>query len=129
MPLPVNKKIINNERGTFWIVNGLIHREDGPAIEYSNGTKEWYINGKRHRLDGPAIEYANGSKLWYPNGMVHREDGPAIETSNGGKSWWINGIFLGSIEELFEKWIENEDDKCLCYVRTTKELFEIEDGL
>ena len=34
---------------------GKLHRVDGPAIEYSNGTKEWYINGKRHRLDDPAI--------------------------------------------------------------------------
>ena len=43
------------------------HREDGPAIEYSNGTKSWYLNGKRHREDGPAIENADGSKYWYLN--------------------------------------------------------------
>lgn len=27
----------------------LLHREDGPAIEYPDGCKEWFINGKRHR--------------------------------------------------------------------------------
>ena len=26
--------------------NNQRHREDGPAIEYSNGDKEWYLNGK-----------------------------------------------------------------------------------
>jgi hypothetical protein len=26
--------------------NGL-HRTDGPAIEWSNGTKSWYLNGVR----------------------------------------------------------------------------------
>jgi len=26
----------------------LIHRDDGPAIEYSNGDKCWYLNGKKY---------------------------------------------------------------------------------
>ncbi len=25
---------------------GQLHREDGTAIEWANGTKSWYINGK-----------------------------------------------------------------------------------
>jgi hypothetical protein len=25
---------------------GLLHREDGPALEWSNGTKIWSLNGK-----------------------------------------------------------------------------------
>jgi hypothetical protein len=41
-----------------------IHREDGPAIEWEDGTKEWYIYGKLHREDSPAIEYANGYNNW-----------------------------------------------------------------
>ena len=36
-----------DETGTReWYVNGKFHREDGPAIEYSNGTREWYVNGE-----------------------------------------------------------------------------------
>ena len=34
---------------------------------FSNRT-EWYINGKLHREDGPAVEYANGYKGWWLNG-------------------------------------------------------------
>ena len=45
-----------------YYVNNVLHREDGPAIEYASGTKEWYMNGKLHREDGPAIEYVNGEK-------------------------------------------------------------------
>jgi len=30
-----------------WSLNGNLHREDGPAIEISNGRKEWYLNGKQ----------------------------------------------------------------------------------
>lgn len=44
------------------------NREDGPAIEWENGTKEWCCDGKHHRVDGPAVEHANGDKYWYYNG-------------------------------------------------------------
>ena len=50
-----------------WFLNGLRHREDGPAVEYANGDKSWLLNGKRHREDGPAIEYLDGTKSWYLN--------------------------------------------------------------
>ena len=57
-----------------WLLNGLYHREDGPAIECANGDKEWYLNGKSHREDGPAIEYANGDKEWYLNDEILTEE-------------------------------------------------------
>ena len=44
------------------------HRQDGPAIEWSDGEKWWYVNGERHRLDGPAIEWSDGEKWWYVDG-------------------------------------------------------------
>ena len=75
----------------YWWLNGNLHREDGPAVEWSNGSKEWRLNGKRHREDGPAVERSNGNRLWYLNGKRHREDGPAIERANGTKEWWLSG--------------------------------------
>lgn len=53
--------------------NNKLHREDGPAIEWTAGAaragdKYWYLNGKLHRVDGPAVELNNGVKLWYLNG-------------------------------------------------------------
>ena len=72
-------------------VDGVVHREDGPAIEWANGSKEWCLNGQRHREDGPAVELANGSKAWWLNDKLHREDGPAIEWANGTNEWWLNG--------------------------------------
>ena len=80
-----------------WYINDKLHREDGPAIEYANGDKSWWINGKRHREDGPAIEYANGGMAWYINGKCHREDGPVVECASGKKEWFITG------EELTEE--------------------------
>jgi len=32
-----------------YYLNNLLHREDGPAIEYPEGDKRWYLNGKLHR--------------------------------------------------------------------------------
>lgn len=59
---------------------------------YEDGTKKWYLNGKIHREDGPAVEWASGDKKWYINGKLHREDGPAFEGSDGTKYWYINGV-------------------------------------
>ena len=82
--------------------SGELHREDGPAIEYPDGTKHWYLNGKLHREDGPAIEYADGSKKWALNDVYHREDGPAIEYPDGTKAWFLNG------KELYPKQSVND---------------------
>ena len=88
-----------NEYGTtMWYLNGKLHREDGPAIEYRNGDKSWYLNDKLHREDGPAVEYATGGKKWVRNDKLHREDGPAIMWSDGSIEWWLNNDFYSSEE-------------------------------
>ena len=30
----------------YWYQNDQLHRTDGPAVEYPNGTKRYWINGK-----------------------------------------------------------------------------------
>jgi hypothetical protein len=79
----------------------ILHREDGPAIEYTDGYKSWYLNGNLHREDGPAIEWSSGGKSWYLNGNLHREDGPAVEYADGDKEWWLEGREY--TEENFKK--------------------------
>jgi len=68
-----------------------LHRDDGPAVEFSYGSKFWYQEGKLHRLDGPAVEWGNGDKSWYQEDKLHRLDGPAIELANGEKYWYVKG--------------------------------------
>jgi|JI10StandDraft_1071094.scaffolds.fasta_scaffold31956_8 hypothetical protein len=93
---------VNGEE--HWFVNGVRHREDGPAIISSNGIKQWYKNGKYHRLDGPAYEGINGARQWFKEGRWHREDGPAIESpiritaefSVLQKTWYLEGKLLTS---------------------------------
>ena len=57
------KQFYNNEILKKLIIDHFIEIK---IDEY--GTKRWYLNGKRHREDGPAIEYSDGRKLWYLNG-------------------------------------------------------------
>jgi len=61
---------------------------------YNNSTKWFNLEGKLHREDGPAVEWANGDKSYYLNGKLHREDGPALEDVDGYKSYSINGEYL-----------------------------------
>ena len=85
----------------FWYLDGKLHREGGPAIEYVNGDKEWYIYGRRHREDGPAIEHENDFKAWYVNGKCHRVNGPAFEFTNGEKRWYLDDVEI--YEEEFNR--------------------------
>ena len=75
---------------TLYNLNGLLHREDGPAIEHKDGTKEYFINGKRHRQDGPAVIDFDGNEMYWVNGLLHREGGPAINKRDT-KEYYVNG--------------------------------------
>jgi len=64
-------KLVTTLLGTkLWYVDSLLHKEDGPAVEWSDGSKEWHVNGLLHRIDGPAIDYTNGTKYWFLNGKL-----------------------------------------------------------
>ena len=79
----MNYDIKINEYGTkSYFVNNVLHRENGPAVEYEDRYKAWYKNGLRHRQDGPAIEYPSGAKRWYLNGKFY-----GIDNDFTNESW------------------------------------------
>jgi hypothetical protein len=41
---------------------------------YDKGTRHWWLNGKLHREDGPACEYPDGSRCWYLGGVEYTEE-------------------------------------------------------
>jgi len=51
----------------YWLINGKLHREDGPAFIWEDGSQGWYINDNLHREDGPAVIWANDRQEWYIN--------------------------------------------------------------
>ena len=46
----------------------ILHRDDGPAVEGADGTREWWFEGQRHRDGGPAFERADGGCEWWVRG-------------------------------------------------------------
>ena len=76
--------------GKEWRLNGKLHRDDAPAVEYEDGINAWYQHGKLHRIGAPAAIGYNGDKLWYQHDRLHREDGAAVEKADGTKVWCVD---------------------------------------
>ena len=63
---------------------------DDGSVQYKSWRNE---KGEAHREDGPALEYSIGTRKWIKNEKLHRDDGPAIVWENGRHSYFLNGIF------------------------------------
>ncbi len=90
------RKLINSFGDIrYYNEQGKLHREDGPATEFSNGCKRWFINGDFHRIGGPAEDYTNGDKCWWKNGKRHRLNAPAsLNDLLSIKEYWEFGKFI-----------------------------------
>jgi hypothetical protein len=51
-----------------WHKQGILHRENGPAL-ICKKCCVYYFEGKKHRDDGPAIELSDGRKKWFVYGV------------------------------------------------------------
>lgn len=59
---------------------------------YTTGFRRYFNSkNKLHRLDGPAVEYADGSFRWCENDKPHRIGGPQYFNYPNSYKWWING--------------------------------------
>ena len=73
------------------------------------GTRRYYNNKHQlHRDEGPAVEYADGTKKWYQNGVLHREDGPAVVWYDGDEAWWFNGVKCTVTAESLRREAQND---------------------
>jgi hypothetical protein len=81
-----------------------IYSNIGPNIvirNYASVTKIWTTDGIISRDDGPAIEYYSSHKvanIWVTDGVVHRIEGPAIIVNRGhgwDKKYVENGHYTG----------------------------------
>lgn len=65
-------------------------------VEVDGFENKYYSNSndQLHRLDGPAAEYSDGSYRFVENGRIHRIGGPAWHIKyplKNGNFWYING--------------------------------------
>lgn len=79
-----------NNISTSYYYNGKLHREFGPAF-YKDGSNFWFKGGILHRDNGPAVEYKEGKEIWFRDGKIHREDGPAT-IFYSDEEWFVDGV-------------------------------------
>jgi len=112
-----------------FLLEGLRHRDGGPAVVRLDGRTEWFCHGMRHRDGGPAVTNPNGltdttaEEEWYKYDKYHREGGPAVTTQDGTHEWYLDGVNyteesynvrLKRLREIrfhyFHKWYDTLDD-------------------
>ena len=97
----------------FWL-DGLRHREDGPAYSNGAGHVEYWVRGQRHRKGGPAIINSNSLetvKQWWEDGKFIRSES-VLKTSESIKQIWREmgfneeecESFYTSVETTFAKY-------------------------
>lgn len=78
LSLGINPKLPNGRYvvgpNTIWVVNGMKHRERGPAETRRNGYKAWFKYGKLHRDKGPAVMHPNGDQEYWLDGKLIRSE-------------------------------------------------------
>lgn len=79
---PVTDGVHEVHTSTIHIADGVMHREDGPALVRrprfvgDNAYEEYRFRGNLHRDDGPSLVEGDQS-VWYRHGLEHRVDGPS----------------------------------------------------
>ncbi len=67
-------EIIKDRIGIMYVIDGMSHRENEPAIINNDGGFTcWQKYDEYHRLDGPAVEKANGFKEYWIKGKNYYE--------------------------------------------------------
>jgi hypothetical protein len=54
-----------------------LHNENGPSCEFGRPTsvyEEWYINGLQHREDGPAVLYKGRGLYYIKNNWIEKKE-------------------------------------------------------
>lgn len=89
-----------------WYSNGVLHRDNGPAV-VSDTKRSYYVNGQpRDAADGPSTEWSNGTAVWTSNGrQVKRVDssGTITEYDDRGQPKSCHNPNDPSVKENFDR--------------------------
>lgn len=117
---------------TVWKVDGVTHREGGPAVETARG-ESWYQNGRLHCDDGPAIREKNGAWKFFKEGKLHRDGAePAVFTKEGVYKYYVDGKLhntegpaIAYPDGTYEFWIEGKQLSEREFIRATEPVVEM----
>jgi hypothetical protein len=59
--------------------------------EHGNGSITYRVKDLLHSEEHPAVQRTDGYQAWYRHGMKHREDSPAVTFGTGAKQYWLRG--------------------------------------
>lgn len=107
------------ERSKFAKFDAIPHSFTGIAELEETQTVIWMVNGKLHREDGPAVIFRTGQAYYYLNGSRHRSDGPALVHTNGTKEWWLFGKKV-SAQEVFDQLTPEQVEKVVWEINEWK---------
>ncbi|WP_159601503.1 hypothetical protein [Agromyces humi] len=95
LPAHTNSTPEHIPAGVGWFDDdGLLHREDGPALEANTGTASWYEHGTLRRKethDGTTV-------LFDDDGLPHADDGPAIVFEDGEAQFLFHGELVSILQ-------------------------------
>jgi hypothetical protein len=86
-----------------------IIRQDNPNSHYKYRYGYYNDSGRfiTHREDGPAVQTSQGIEIWYYENMRHRQDGPAWLSPNQYPVYFFRDKYIpASTQEEFEKWLK-----------------------
>lgn len=62
-------RVVETSAGRHYILNGRMHRSNGPAIIWDNGIDEkWRLFGNWHRYYGPIDKFTN--EWWIHDNLI-----------------------------------------------------------
>jgi len=86
-----------------------VQKITGEGYEFLGGykNKAFYLNGLLHRVDGPAIEWADGSQFWYLHGILLTKE---AHKKMMNKQWYLNGkeVTVEEAGNLINNFINNK---------------------
>ncbi len=68
-PLPLTGVLCTNEGATVYLVDGLLHREDGPAVTHADGRTERWVRGVFQPCLGVSVDAARDYVALHTNGL------------------------------------------------------------
>ena len=102
----------------------------GEKLIDSAGNKHWRSDGKLHRDDGPAVEFHDGTLAWFQHDKLHRDGLPAVEWTDGIKEWWIDGIKQHDQMKYFNSHMDiNPHIGIKSYIEKIAKALKIEDNM
>lgn len=97
---PPTRTVLADGTVEYRAARGRRHRQDGPALEHTDGSYSYSDHGVWRWADGPSsFNAADGSTTWALNGQMRRSGGPAVENALY-LEWWDHGVNTRNVDRV-----------------------------